>query len=70
MRNIGGIGDRASDIQTAININATGILIPFENEPGEEDKARKLDDQPHVQIVLNLVEAAECIILRLLKKYG
>ncbi|MCR4289736.1 MAG: hypothetical protein NUV86_05710 [Candidatus Scalindua sp.] len=58
------IGDRATDVQTALNINGIGVLIPFENEPGEEEKARKLEDQAHIQISVDLLKAAEWIIGR------
>lgn len=55
------VGDRLSDVQTALNINGTGILIPFVNEPGEEEKVRALTDQSGIFIADNLVEAAEFI---------
>ncbi|MBI4763795.1 MAG: hypothetical protein HY787_04235 [Deltaproteobacteria bacterium] len=55
------IGDRASDVQTALNIQGTGILIPFKNEPGQEDKVKKLGRDPHIFIARDMVEAAEFI---------
>jgi histidinol-phosphate phosphatase family protein len=58
------IGDRASDVQTALNINGFGILIPFENEPGEEEKVKKLRDQRHICIANNMNEAADFIYER------
>jgi len=58
------VGDRATDVQTALNINGIGVLIPFENEPGEEEKVRKLADQAHVQINADLLKAAEWVIDR------
>ena len=36
------IGDRASDVKTAQNVNGTGILVPYKKEPGEKIKTRKL----------------------------
>jgi histidinol-phosphate phosphatase family protein len=36
------IGDRASDIQTAINVNGFGILVPFINRPGEDGLVKRL----------------------------
>tara|TARA_Y100000034_G_C6806099_1_gene361940 strand:- start:341 stop:979 length:639 start_codon:yes stop_codon:yes gene_type:complete len=36
------IGDRASDVKTALNVRGTGILVPYKNEPGQKTKARKL----------------------------
>jgi len=61
------IGDRASDVQTALNIGGTGILIPFVNEPDEEDKVRKLDQQDDIYIAANMVDAAEFILSRIHK---
>ncbi len=58
------IGDRATDVQTALNIGGFGILIPFENEPGEDEKIKGLADQAHVYIAQNLLKAAEHIIAR------
>jgi histidinol phosphatase-like enzyme len=55
------IGDRATDVETALNINGTGILIPFENEPGEEEKVENLKAQSNIYIARNLLEAAEFI---------
>lgn len=55
------IGDRASDVQTALNINGTGILIPFEGESNEEKKIAKLVGQERVHVVGNLLKAAELI---------
>lgn len=59
------IGDRATDVQTALNIGGTGILIPFVNEPGEEKKVRKLEEQENIYIAANMVDAAEFILSRL-----
>lgn len=36
------IGDRFSDIKTALNAGGFGILVPFKNEPGEKEKVEKL----------------------------
>jgi len=55
------IGDRSSDVQTALNINGTGILIPFKNEPGEEEKLTKLENQADMHISSTLLEAAKFI---------
>ncbi len=55
------IGDRLSDVQTALNINGTGILIPFENEPGEEEKVLALKEQSNIHIAGDLVAAADFI---------
>jgi histidinol-phosphate phosphatase family protein len=58
------IGDRASDVLTALNINGFGILIPFVNEPGEEEKVRRLDDQRHIFVARNMIKAAGFIYER------
>jgi histidinol phosphatase-like enzyme len=55
------IGDRATDVQTALNINECGILIPFENEPGELDKTQMLQEHSRICIVENLPQAAKFI---------
>ena len=62
------IGDRASDVLTALNIDGFGVLIPFENEPGEEEKVRRLDDQRHVFVAENMIEAAAIICDREVRK--
>ncbi|MDH5525178.1 MAG: HAD hydrolase-like protein [Desulfobulbaceae bacterium] len=59
------IGDRASDVQTALNINGTGILIPFVNEPEEEAKVKKLKNQEQIHIVDDMYAAAKFIHSRL-----
>ena len=59
------IGDRASDVQTAININGTGILIPFVNEPDEKEKVKKLAQTDQVHIADDLYAAAKFIHSRL-----
>lgn len=58
------IGDRQSDVHTALNINGIGILIPFVNEPGEEQKVREIEAQKRIFIARDLVEAAEFIRAR------
>ena len=36
------IGDRVADVQTGLNANGTGIMIPFQNEAQETEKLKKL----------------------------
>jgi len=55
------IGDRTTDVQTALNINGCVILIPFENEPGELDKTQMQQEHSRIYIVENLLQAAEFI---------
>jgi histidinol-phosphate phosphatase family protein len=56
------IGDRASDVQTALNIGGTGILIPFVNEPGEREKVKGLEQQSQIHVAENMLAAAEYIV--------
>ncbi len=58
------IGDRTSDVQTALNIKGFGVLVPFENQPGEDEKAMRLGDQEHVHIARNFLDAAEVVVKR------
>lgn len=58
------IGDRGSDAQTALNINGIGVLIPFENQPGEEEKVKKLEDKAHIYVAQNMLDATEFIVAR------
>ncbi|MCW4042264.1 MAG: HAD-IIIA family hydrolase [Candidatus Bathyarchaeota archaeon] len=55
------IGDRSSDVETALNINGRGILIPFENEPRHFEKIKKLD-QANVYIARDFLDAAQFIV--------
>jgi histidinol-phosphate phosphatase family protein len=56
------IGDRLSDVLTGVNMGGTGILIPFENEPGEEEKVQALPTDSRVHIVPDLLAAAALIV--------
>ena len=38
--------------------------MPFENEPGEDEKVKKLEDQTHIYIARDLLNAAELIVTR------
>lgn len=55
------VGDRASDVKTALNIGGIGILIPFENQPGEHETVRRLSDESRIYIARNLTDAAKYI---------
>lgn len=50
------IGDRLSDVKTALNVKGKGILVPFENEPGQVEKVRELN-QAHIHIAKNFLDA-------------
>jgi phosphoglycolate phosphatase-like HAD superfamily hydrolase len=58
------IGDRVTDVQTALNINGVGILVPFENQPGEEEKVKTLEGQTRIYIAHDLLDAAQFIVAR------
>ena len=55
------IGDRSTDVETALNMNGTGILIPFENEPRHIEKIKKLD-QTNVYIAKDFLDATKFIV--------
>ena len=55
------IGDRATDVETALSAGGTGILIPFVNEPGEREKVSALAMPNRTFIADNMEEAAEFI---------
>lgn len=55
------IGDRATGVRTALNMGGTGILVPFENQQGENQEVNKIKNQSRVYIAKNLLDAAEFI---------
>ena len=55
------IGDRASDVKTALKIKGTGILVPFEEERIEEVKKLK---SKKTYIAKGFLDAAKYIIKR------
>ena len=55
------IGDRASDVQTGISAGGQGILIPFDQQPGEKEKIVKLH-LDKVTVAEDLIHAADSII--------
>ena len=57
------IGDRASDIKTALNIDGFGILVPFRYQPREREKVKKLKGKKKY-IAGNFLGAARFIINR------
>lgn len=59
------IGDRASDVETAINASGIGIYIPFKGEP-EQDKIQALKKKfpKQVYIAKNFLDAAKYITRR------
>ncbi|MBW6486916.1 MAG: HAD-IIIA family hydrolase [Syntrophobacterales bacterium] len=58
------IGDRATDVQTALSAGGIGILIPFANEPGEDEKVVAFAKPGRVFIAGNMEEAADFIVGR------
>jgi len=61
--NIYVIGDRVSDVKTALNAKGFGIIIPFENEKDEKEKVRKLKNKSTF-IAKNFLDAARFIVKR------
>ena len=58
--NIYVIGDRATDVQAAINAKGFGILIPFKNEPGQTPEFKKIKNK-NKKKAKNFLEAAKII---------
>lgn len=54
------IGDRASDVKTALNAKGCGILVPFKNEPHEKEKVEKIKNKNRY-IAENFLDAAKFI---------
>jgi len=57
------LGDRASDVKTALNIRGFGILVPFIYQPEEKEKVKKLKSRKKY-IARNFLVAARFIIKR------
>jgi histidinol-phosphate phosphatase family protein len=55
------IGDRVTDVQTALSLGGVGILIPFENQPGEDEKAKELEPQTLTHAASTMLQAAQII---------
>ena len=60
------IGDRASDVQSALNIKGFGILIPATTEPHQKEKVLALKSK-HIHIANDFLQAAKWIAKRELK---
>ncbi len=60
--NIYVIGDRMTDVETALNIGGIGILVPSEGQPGESEKIEALGDPKHTYIVRTFLEAAGIVV--------
>jgi histidinol-phosphate phosphatase family protein len=60
------IGDRQTDVLTALKAKGTGILIPFENRPGEIEKVKQLKKRfpKQVFIAKDFLEVVKIIISR------
>jgi len=57
------IGDRVSDVQTAVNVKGLGILVPFIYQPGEKEKVKKLKSKKKY-IAKDFLNAAKFIVKR------
>ena len=61
--NIYVIGDRASDVQSALNIRGFGILVPAKTEPHQKRKVLALKSK-HIHITKDFLHAARFIVKR------
>ena len=59
--NIYVIGDRSTDVETALNIGGVGVLVPSEGQPDEVKKTKIFGDHDHIYIAKNFLDAAEFI---------
>ena len=57
------IGDRLSDVQTALNSSGFGIIVPFVNEADQEGKVRELNTR-NKYIAKDFLDAAKFIAKR------
>ncbi|MBI4015034.1 MAG: HAD-IIIA family hydrolase [Candidatus Aenigmarchaeota archaeon] len=55
------IGDRVSDVEAALNAHGTGILIPSEGVPGEDEKVKALENRSAL-VMKSMEEAADFIL--------
>jgi len=62
--NIYVIGDRISDIKTALKVNGKGIFVPFKGEKEEIEKINKIKNKNKKSIYLakNFLDATKLII--------
>ena len=61
--NIYVIGDRVSDVKTALNTKGVGILVPFKNQPLEKEKIKKISNK-NIFVAKNFLDAAKFIVKR------
>ena len=66
--NIYVVGDRVSDIKTALKIKGKGIFVPFKGEKEEIEKIEKLKNKKSVYLAKNFLDAIEFIIKKEKKK--
>ena len=58
------VGDRYSDVKTALNIGGFGVFVPFVNEPGQDKKVREKvrgKDKKKVYLAKNFLDVARFI---------
>lgn len=63
------IGDRVSDVQSALNIRGFGVLVPAKTEPHQIEKTRALMkksayNKKHIYIARDFLDAARFIVRR------
>ena len=57
------IGDRFSDVKTALNVKGFGIIVPFANEKGEKEKVKKINNK-NTFIAKSFLDAAKFVVKR------
>ena len=57
------IGDRFSDVKTALNVKGFGIIVPFANEKGEKEKVKKINNKSTF-IAKSFLDAAKFVVKR------
>ena len=57
------IGDRVSDVKTALNVQGFGIIVPSANEKDEKEKVKKINNK-NIFIAKNFFDAARFVVKR------
>jgi len=60
--NIYVIGDRISDVKTALKVKGQGIFVPFKGEKEEIEKIKKLKNKRNIYLAKNFIDATKFII--------
>jgi histidinol-phosphate phosphatase family protein len=66
--NIYVIGDRASDVKTALKVKGQGIFVPFKGEKEEIEKINRIKNEKSIYLAKNFTDATKLIIKKEKKK--